>query len=110
MAQRVEIRLTDDLDQGPADETVQFGLDGVTYHIDLSDSNAQELRGVLAPWLSNARRVKGQRNGRKAPTSTGGNGGPSAADVRAWAAEQGIELSSRGRVPAEVRKAYADAH
>lgn len=110
MAQRVEIRLVDDIDQGAADETVEFGLDGVTYEIDLSNSNAEQLRGALAPWLGHARRIKGQRNGRKASTSPASIGSPSAADVRAWAAEQGMQLSSRGRVPAEVRKAYADAH
>ena len=36
MAQRVQIKLIDDLDGADADETVSFGLDGVVYEIDLS--------------------------------------------------------------------------
>ena len=34
----------------------------------------------------------------------------SAADVRAWARENGWEVPERGRVAAEVREAYAAAH
>ncbi|WP_201453152.1 Lsr2 family DNA-binding protein, partial [Rhodococcus sp. T7] len=30
--------------------------------------------------------------------------------IRAWAIEQGYELSSRGRIPAELEQAYHDAH
>ena len=40
MAQKVKIILVDDLDGGSADETVRFGLDGVSYEIDLSSGNA----------------------------------------------------------------------
>ena len=40
MAQKVKIILVDDLDGGSADETVRFGLDGVSYEIDLSADNA----------------------------------------------------------------------
>lgn len=109
MAQRVEIHLEDDLDQGPADETVQFGLDGVTYEIDLSVSNANELRGAFATWVNHGRRTGGRRNGRATPSGAR-NDGPSTSEVRAWAAEQGMEVNDRGRVPAEVRKAYESAH
>ncbi len=34
----------------------------------------------------------------------------SAAEVRAWAREQGLAVSDRGRVPADVRAAYEAAH
>ncbi|HBD6104318.1 TPA: Lsr2 family protein, partial [Shigella flexneri] len=40
MAQSVQIILEDDLEGGPAEETVQFGLDGRQYEIDLSTANA----------------------------------------------------------------------
>jgi Lsr2 len=36
MAQKVTVALEDDLDGGPADETVRFGFDGADYEIDLS--------------------------------------------------------------------------
>ena len=41
--QRVDVRLEDDLTGGPADETVEFGIDGRAYEIDLS---ARHARGV----------------------------------------------------------------
>ena len=48
VAQRVEVVLVDDVDGGPADETVQFALDGVSYEIDLNAANATALREALA--------------------------------------------------------------
>jgi hypothetical protein len=44
MAQRVTVELEDDLDGGPADETLRFGLDGTDYEIDLSKKNASKFR------------------------------------------------------------------
>ena len=44
MAQHIFVSLVDDIDGSEADETVQFALDGVTYEIDLSAENAEELR------------------------------------------------------------------
>lgn len=35
---------------------------------------------------------------------------PSTAEVRAWAVAEGLRVSDRGRLPAEVREAYAAAH
>jgi hypothetical protein len=35
---------------------------------------------------------------------------PRPADVRAWARAAGLEVSDRGRIPADVRAAYDDAH
>lgn len=39
MAQRVEVILEDDIDGGPADETVRFAINGTQYEIDLSSEN-----------------------------------------------------------------------
>ena len=47
MAKTVIVKLTDDLDGGDADETVQFALDGKSYEIDLSSANASKFRDVL---------------------------------------------------------------
>ncbi|MGH8880612.1 MAG: Lsr2 dimerization domain-containing protein, partial [Stackebrandtia sp.] len=41
MAQKVTVSLVDDLDGSEAGETVEFGLDGAFYEIDLSDDNAE---------------------------------------------------------------------
>lgn len=108
MAQRVQIILEDDYDGGVADETVSFGLDGVEYEIDLSTSNAAQLREALAKWTANARKTGGRRRRSAAASRSSDSSSPS--DIRAWAQSQGLEVSSRGRVSAEVREAYEKAH
>lgn len=65
MAKKVTVTLVDDVDgEAPADETVEFGVDGVTYEIDLSSKNAEKLRNQLSTWVEHARRVSGRRRGR----------------------------------------------
>jgi len=48
VAQIREIRLVDDIDGEAADETVEFGIDGKNYEIDLSKDSARKLRHALA--------------------------------------------------------------
>jgi hypothetical protein len=105
MAKRTQIILIDDLDGSAADETVTFALDGVNYEIDLSSSNAARLRETFAPFAAVATRVGGRR---KAGRRSGSDSG--ATDIRAWALGQGMSVSTRGRVSAEVRAAYEAAH
>ncbi|HKS69161.1 MAG TPA: Lsr2 family protein, partial [Ktedonobacterales bacterium] len=57
MARKVEVRLLDDIDGGPADETLSFGLDGVNYEIDLSAKNAGTLRTALEKYVGASRKV-----------------------------------------------------
>ena len=111
MAQKVHVVMVDDIDEGEADETVSFSLDGVDYEIDLSTKNAAALRDALARYVSSARKTKGRR-GSSGSASRGrrSKGNPSPADVRSWARENGFTLSDRGRVPAEIRDAYLAAH
>lgn len=107
MAQKVQVVLVDDLDGGTAEETVSFSLDGVSYEIDLSAKNAARLREEFAPWVGTARRAGGRaRRGTRRAASRGG----SSADVRAWAKEQGLAVSERGRIPAEILAQYEAAH
>jgi len=113
MAQRVQIVLEDDLDGGEAAETVTFGLDGVSYEIDLNDKNAVQLRDVLATWIGHARRAGGRRaTGRRASASSTSapNRRSDLAAVRAWARQNGHQVSDRGRVSATVQEAYDKAH
>ena len=117
MAQRVNVVLVDDIDGSEAAETVTFGLDGAQYEIDLSADNADKLREALAPYVGHGRRAGGRRRsvGSASARSTSSrsrrrSGGPSAAEIRAWARENGWDVPERGRVSAEVREAYAAAH
>jgi hypothetical protein len=62
VASRTIVLLEDDVDGSKADEKFEFGIDGTTYAIDLSDSNAQKLRGALDGYISKARNVSGKRS------------------------------------------------
>ncbi len=108
MAQRVQVVLEDDLDGGKADETVQFGLDGTSYEIDLSKKNAAKLRDALGQYVGAGRRIAGRRSGGGRARGRGRSGSDSA-DIRAWAKENGYEVSERGRISAEIRAAYNEA-
>jgi Lsr2 len=106
LAQKITVTLQDDLDGGPADETVQFAIGGTGYEIDLSTRNAAAFRAQLAPFLAHAR--KAGRGPRRQPGSSTASRQRSG-DIRAWAKDQGITVSERGRIPASVVDQYQAA-
>lgn len=110
MAQRVEVILVDDTDGSSASESVTFALDGVSYEIDLSETNAKALRADFAKWTGHARR-SGSAGGRRARRSAGGaSRRTDLGAVREWARANGYEVSDRGRISAEIQAAYDKAH
>lgn len=109
MVQKVSYVLIDDVDGGEAAETVTFGLDGVTYEIDLSATNAAQIREDFAKWIGSGRRTGGRRSG-GARGRSGAGRSSDAARIRDWAKENGYEVSERGRIPADVRAAYEAAN
>ena len=110
MAKKVQVLLVDDIDKSsPADETVSFSLDGVSYEIDLTSDNAAKLRDDLSVWIGHAERTGGRRSsGRTASKGSGRKADLGA--VRAWARDHGHQVSDRGRISAEVQAAYDKAH
>src|SRR5256885_15319002 len=75
MAQKITLELQDDLDGGPADETVRFGVDSTEYEFDLSKKNAAAFRKKLAPFIDHARKARrGQRRPPGGDRSLGGTG------------------------------------
>ncbi|MGY4718670.1 histone-like nucleoid-structuring protein Lsr2 [Naumannella cuiyingiana] len=109
MAQRVQVILEDDIDGGEAAETLRFGLDGVDYEIDLSEKNAGKLRDALAPWVAHGRRTGGRRRTGRS-TASSGSRNSRAGEIREWAQAQGMKVSARGRISAEIQEAYDRAH
>jgi Lsr2 len=115
MAQRVNVVLVDDLDGSEAAETVNFGLDGASYEIDLSAENATKIREALAVYVGHGRRTGGRRrggaqgSGAAGRSGAAGASGPSASEIRAWARENGFDVPERGRVSSEVREAFLAA-
>jgi len=112
MAQKVTVSLVDDLDGSEAEETVEFGLDGAFYEIDLSEDNAERLRDALNEYVEHARRSGGRKRtgGRvavagRAPRTASADREQNQA-MREWARKQGMNISDRGRIPKEVAEAY----
>jgi hypothetical protein len=110
MARRVVEHLVDDIDGGKAVEAVRFSYQGVDYEIDLSAKNAKALDKAVSPYVSAARRVGGRRSTSRRPAGKSSGRGPESSEVRAWATRQGIKVSARGRVPADVVRHYQEAH
>jgi hypothetical protein len=113
MAQKTIVQLIDDLDGTSSDtiETITFGLDGVTYEIDLSDDNASRLRNNLAQFIESGRRTGGRvKRGAASTAAASANGSGRNREqtqaIREWARKNGWEISDRGRIPADIIEAF----
>ena len=96
MATKITVALEDDLDGGPASETVRFGLGAAQYEIDLSKKHARTFRKHLAPFVEHARKAgPGQRRG---PARTAASRQRSV-DIRAWAKARGLRSATAGASP-----------
>lgn len=116
MVQKQVITYTDDVTGEEAEDitTHTILIDGAGVEIDLTGASHDRLLEILHPYLSaaGARRVRGtvgevSSKGKRRGVATAGSG--DTALIRAWAKENGHEVSDRGRVSAEVREAYAKA-
>jgi hypothetical protein len=114
MAKKVTIEISDDTDGSRANQTVPFGLDGVSYEIDLSNANAGTLRAAMEPYVTVARRTGGRRikvavgqptdsTKQEPKTSTDYT---AAHDIRAWAQKNGYEVADQGRISKSVVEAF----
>jgi hypothetical protein len=117
MARTTVIQLIDDIDGSEADRTVDFGYMGKRYSLDLNEKNAAELEEILAPYIAAASKGGAAGSGRAGGSSRAA-GRPAGASrvksdsdvdpkaVRAWAEANGVEVSPRGRVKADVVERY----
>jgi hypothetical protein len=113
--EEVTVSLIDDFDGSEASETVKFALDGKTYEIDLSKTNANELRRTLRPYIDRS------RTARRAPASRRAGKGGSArgttrrsegydrTEVRAWAKANRVKVAPRGRISNDVVEKWRKA-
>jgi hypothetical protein len=118
MARTTIVTLEDDIDGGPATETIAFSLDGVDYEIDLNEANAQALRSVLEVWTGAARKAGSSRRNRSArPGSHSGRqtrDGRSRVEVdpvevRTWASKNGLVVNPRGRLSKNLVAQFREA-
>jgi hypothetical protein len=118
MAQRTIVQLTDDLDGKPIPdgkgETVRFSIDRQDYEVDLGDKNAKAMREALSKYVAAARRTSATnsrgRSSRSAKSAAGTTRDYDPKAVRVWAESQGIAVSQRGRVPADLVARFQEAN
>lgn len=127
MAQKVIVSKIDDLDPSIEDnpdngivvETIEFGVDGLRYEIDLGPENAAALRDALAPHKEAGRKLTGigakqSANARRATSGDGPHSKYTAAqrkEIREWCIRNGpegrvVRLGERGRLPLWAFEAY----
>ena len=102
MAKRTVVTTIDDIDGSEGADTIEFGLDGLAYAIDLSKTNADALRDALSPFVNHARKVSDRATGSSATGRKRVTAGSSSKAVRRWAAANGIDVPASGRVPKTV--------
>jgi hypothetical protein len=111
VAQKTIVKTYDDLDGSEIDadgRSVSFSFDGTSYEIDLTGRNVEKMREDFSVYIEKARKVGG-RGGR----GSGKAAEPAPVDtraVRAWAEEQGLGVSARGRLSSDLVEQYRAAH
>lgn len=105
MVQRTSVVLVDDLDGSTENvQTVSFVWEGRGYEIDLSAENYDAAAKAIAPLIAAGRRAGGAR--RSSTSSRASRTSSAASTIREWAAANGVEVSARGRIPAEIREQF----
>lgn len=106
------IQTMDDLDgtmveheRGPLTFTIRDKF----YEIDLTEVNEEKFLKAVARFVKAAREVKPPKpTKRQKGASSAANDPARLAAIRAWARENGHEVSDRGRIPGDVVEAYAN--
>lgn len=111
MAQKISVTFACDYDSKEIPEgehmTRAFSLDGRDYEIDLCERHSQRFDEAVSRFTEKARRVTG-RSARPRRRTTAHR--QRSADIRAWAKQSGMEVSDRGRIPANVIAKYEANH
>jgi len=115
MARKTVELLIDDLDGSRLDDgegtTVTFAYQGAEYTIDLSQQHLDEFNDAMAKYIGAAQKISGRRTSSSSasPRSTRSTTKPDKNQlgaIRAWARENGYQVSDRGRISQEVIDAY----
>ena len=111
VAQKVSVTFACDYDSKeiPSGEhlTRSFSLDGRDYEIDLCEKHSQKFDETLKRFADRARKVS-SRVGRGKRRTTAHR--RRSAEIRAWAKRSGLDVSERGRIPAQVISKYEANH
>lgn len=111
MAKTTIVHVSDDLDGSANASEVRFAFEGTEYTIDLSSKNRKNLEKALRPYIDAGSKVsgRGSRASRSSRSKRSGDSSLDLAVVRAWAKQNGHEVSDRGRLPNAVLDAFMAA-
>ena len=99
MAKKTVITTSDDLDGSTKEvSTYHFGWLGRDYEIDLGPKSFKAFDAAMAPYVTAGRIEARQATTRTKP----GDREYSIVELREWAAANGINVPSRGRIPQAV--------
>jgi hypothetical protein len=111
VAQKVSVTFACDYDSKVIPDGEQmtraFSLDGRDYEIDLCEKHSEKFDEVFRRFANRARKVTSRMTRTKRRTAAHRQ---HSAEVRAWAKRSGIEVSDRGRIPAQVIAKYEASH
>src|SRR5215475_5117547 len=111
VAQKVSVTFACDYDSKeiPSGEhmTRAFSLDGRDYEIDLCEKHSQKFDETMKRFADRARKVSSKVGRTKRRTTAHRR---RSAEIRAWAKRSGMEVSDRGRIPAQVITKYEANH
>jgi hypothetical protein len=107
MAKTLVEVLVDDLDGTEAVESVRLGWNGQWRQLELSEKNLAALSKAIDRFWDAGRPMKADAPGRR--RTSAGTGGRDPRAIRVWAAENGIAVPSRGRIPRDVEDRYHEA-
>lgn len=110
MATTTTVSVTDDIDGSPNATTVRFAYDGVYYELDLAKKNKGGFDKAIKPYIDAARKAPANGARKGTVTRTRKSSTVDLAAIRTWAADNGHQVSDRGRIAAAVVEAYNAAH
>jgi hypothetical protein len=120
MAKEIITRLIDDItNQAVEDgegESIQFGVNGVAYEIDLNDKNAAKFHETMKFYIDHSSRVEVHSSApahapqRRAASKSVKSDPQQLAAMRTWLREQGHAVSDRGRIAQSLQDIYNTAN
>ncbi|MEO5499460.1 MAG: Lsr2 family protein [Candidatus Saccharimonadales bacterium] len=108
MAQRVVTMRVSDLsgeDLGDGGQSLNFSIGNAQYTIDLSDKEVEKFFDTFKKYTDVAAKT-GRGSAKRTVASGSGRTKEELASIRAWAKDNGHDVSERGRIKQEVVDAY----
>lgn len=109
MARQVVVQVSCDVCEASDATPVEFSVDRSAFEIDLCAEHRSQFTNALASFVSRSRsaRSRGAAVSSASSSKKVGRRDPAQTEaIRAWAKENGFEISTRGRIPGHIEAAY----